>query len=83
MSIQAARRAMNDSVGVNSYHEMTAEQYRQALTWIMRQRGMLDSMKSAPVRIQGFRAATIGAIKARSKQPGDLHFLQTIYCPRV
>lgn len=79
MTIQAARKAMNDVAGVNSYHEMTPVQYGIAQKWIAKQRGILGSMKSAPVNIDGFRSQTITAIKARAKQLGDLHF----YTPHI
>lgn len=74
MSMGAAWGALNDAVGVNSYHELTPEKLPEALKWIRRQTGILMSMKSAPVKVDGFRNQTIGAIKARCKQLGDMHY---------
>lgn len=74
MTIQAARKVVNDHVGVNSYHEMTPEQYKSALAWLSKQRAILRSMKSAPIKDTGFRNDMIGAIKARSRQLGDLSY---------
>lgn len=74
MTIQAARSAMNAAVGVNSYHEMTPDQYKKALAWLTRQRAILSSMSSAPVKVGGFRNDMITAIKARSKELGDLSY---------
>lgn len=74
MTIQAARSAMNAAVGVNSYHEMTPEQYKKALSWLSRQRAILRSMPSAPVKVSSFRTDMITAIKARSKELGDLSY---------
>lgn len=74
MTIQAAWSAMNAFVGVNSYHEMTPEQYKRALAWLTRQRSILRSMPSARIEISSFRNDMISAIKARSKQLGDLNY---------
>lgn len=74
MSLAAGWSAMNAWVGVNSYHEMTPEQYKRALAWLLRQRAILRSMKSAPIKDTGFRNDMIGAIKARSRQLGDLSY---------
>lgn len=74
MTIPAAWKAMNDTVGVNSYHEMTPVQYKAALAWLTRQRAILRSMASAPIKDAGFRNDMIGAIKARSKELGDLSY---------
>ncbi len=74
MTIQAAWNAMNTSVGVSSYHEMTPADYKKALGWLSRQRAILKSMVSAPTKVAGFRTEMISAIKARSKQLGDLNY---------
>ena len=74
MTMQATWAAVNAEVGVNSYHEMTPEQYRMACAWIARQRAILNSMKSAPLKIEGFRTDMIRAIKARSRELGDLNY---------
>lgn len=74
MTIQAAWSAMNSHVGVNSYHEMTPEDYQAALAWLKRQHAILNSMASAPVKIGSFHNDMIKAIKARSKQLGDLNY---------
>lgn len=74
MSIAAGWSAINSHVAVNSYHEMTPDQYKMALAWIANQRRILNGMKSAPAKLPTFRADAIKAIKARSKQLGDLNF---------
>jgi len=79
MVLGAAWAAVNAHVGVNSYHEMTPEQFKKALAWIGRERAILSSMKSAPIKIEGFRNDMIRAIKARSRELGDLNY----YRPRA
>lgn len=82
MTVGGGWAAMNASVGVNSYHEMTPEHYKRALTWLKRQRAILRSMNSAPIKDTGFRNDMIGAIKARSKQLGDLSYYRPYIAQR-
>jgi len=74
MTIAAAWSAFNAAMKVNSYAELRPEQFPGALDWLKKQRAILSSMKSAPTKIVGFRNDMITAIKARSKQLGDLNY---------
>lgn len=71
MTMAAAWSAFNAAMKVNSYAELRPEQLPAALGWLGRQRAILNSMKSAPTRVPGFRGEMIKAIKARSRQLGD------------
>lgn len=74
MSMAAAWSALNAAMKVNSYSELRPDQLPKALGWIQKQRAILSSMKSAPTKIEGFRADMIAAIKARSRELGDLNY---------
>lgn len=74
MSVPAAWGALNGAMGVNSYHELTPEQLPAVFKWLREQTGILMSMKSAPLKVDGFRSQTIGSIKARCRQLGDMHY---------
>lgn len=57
---------------VNSYHDLKADRYDEACSWLQRQRAIIDNMKTAPVRDAAWRTRTITYIKARCKrQLGD------------
>lgn len=74
MTHGAGWNAFNKAMDVNSYAELKPEQMPAALAWFGKQMAILRGMKSAPTKIKGFRYETMGAIKARAKQLGDLHY---------
>ncbi|BBL70372.1 hypothetical protein [Methylogaea oryzae] len=68
----AAQKRINDKALVTSYHLIPANQYDGLVRWIKQQMGRLRNMPSAAAKDDGWRAAKIGAIKARCKnQLGD------------
>lgn len=67
MSRPAAWKAFNATFGINSYHELPMEQFGEGRLWIMKQIGIISSMKSAPKKMPGWRTRTITYIKAACK----------------
>lgn len=60
--------ALKKYMKVSSYHEILAEDFEKAKSWMVKQRGTMRSMASAPKKIDGWRTSRITAIHARSKE---------------
>lgn len=61
----AAWVKINRAAGVTSYHLIPPERFDQVLAYIKGEMAKLRNMRSAPGNDAGWRAARIGAIKAR------------------
>lgn len=55
---------------INSYHELQAEQFPQAIKWLRAKLGALKSMASAPKKLPDWRKKTITAIQSRCSELG-------------
>lgn len=63
--------ALNRRFKVNSYHEISAEDYKDAVRYLRIQLGRLRSAKSAPKKDASWRNARIKAIHTRCRQFAD------------
>lgn len=71
LTFAAAWGRLNKYMKVNSYHEINAGGYDKAVKWLTRQKGQIQSMKSAPKKVPTFRKDAYRAIHARGRQLGD------------
>lgn len=72
LSIQAAWIAFNKHFRIHSYSFLPSERFGDARKWLKQQKARINSMKSAPKNVQGWRTDRIKGIKARCKnQLGD------------
>lgn len=67
MTIPGSRKAFNNAFGLNSYHELPAEEFGNARAWIQRQIAIIGSMRCAPKKMPNWRNKVIASIKARCK----------------
>ncbi|EJC0930254.1 hypothetical protein MX319_001543 [Salmonella enterica] len=55
---------------INSYHELQAERFPEAIKWLRARLGTLKSMASAPKKLPDWRKKTITAIQSRCSELG-------------
>lgn len=61
---------LNRHMKVNKYDEILADDFEKALNWMIRQRAILNGMRSAPRKLPAWRNGRIRAIHSRCKDKG-------------
>ena len=67
LSHSSAWKRINASAGATTYREIEQHRFSDAVTFVKKEMAILRNMKSAPAKDESWRAAKIGAIKARCK----------------
>ncbi|EBV5175632.1 hypothetical protein DO692_04110 [Salmonella enterica subsp. enterica serovar Carmel] len=70
LTYNSAWIALNAAMGVNSYHEIKADQFEKAVKWLRSRLGTLHTMASAPKKVEDWRAKSIKSIQARCSEKG-------------
>jgi hypothetical protein len=64
----AVMKALNGYMKVNKYDEILAGDFDKAVKWLVRQRAILNSMRSAPKKLPDWRNGRIRAVHSRCKE---------------
>lgn len=67
LSHSSAWKRINASAGATTYREIEKHRFLDAVAFVKKEMAILRNMKSAPSKDDSWRAAKIGAIKARCK----------------